>query len=144
MQNVSTRFTTLQAGGINYSRLSCVQWLSVIKLFELEVSVRKISEQLNTDHETIYNTAHLIRLAVLSHAEDAEKLFSEEIEVDESYFGSKRKGKRGRGTAGKVLVFGILERKGKVRVIVVPNITAEDRFTFSLHVKRAFSNMALC
>jgi len=37
-----------------------------------------------------------------------------EIEVDESYFGGHRKGKRGRGGAGKVPVFGLLKRGGKV------------------------------
>jgi transposase-like protein len=31
-----------------------------------------------------------------------------EEEVDESDFGSKRKGKSGRGSQGKILVFGIL------------------------------------
>src|SRR5262249_10877551 len=37
-----------------------------------------------------------------------------EVEADESYFGGKRKGKRGRGAAGKVAVFGLLKRRGKV------------------------------
>lgn len=37
-----------------------------------------------------------------------------EFEVDESYFGGRRKGKRRRGAAGKVPVFGILKRGGKV------------------------------
>ena len=36
------------------------------------------------------------------------------VEIDESYFGGARKGKRGRGAAGKAPVFGILERGGKV------------------------------
>jgi ISXO2-like transposase domain len=36
------------------------------------------------------------------------------VEVDESYFGGVRKGKRGRGAAGKIPVFGILKRGGKV------------------------------
>lgn len=40
-----------------------------------------------------------------------------------SYFGGRRKGRRGRGAAGKIPVFGILERKGKVLVTVVPNVT---------------------
>ena len=35
------------------------------------------------------------------------------IEVDESYFGGRRKGKRGRGAGGKVPVFGILQRGGR-------------------------------
>ena len=34
------------------------------------------------------------------------------VEVDESYFGGVRKGKRGRGAAIKVAVFGILKRGG--------------------------------
>ena len=32
---------------------------------------------------------------------ESEAMFGGEIEVDESYFGGKRKGKRGRGAAGK-------------------------------------------
>jgi transposase len=39
-----------------------------------------------------------------------------QIELDESYFGGVRKGKRGRGAAGKVAVFGMLKRGGKVYV----------------------------
>ena len=48
-----------------------------------------------------------------------------EIELDESYFGGRRKGNRGRGAAGKVPVFGILTREGKVHVEVVPNVQAQ-------------------
>ena len=40
--------------------------------------------------------------------------FDGEVEIDESYFGGHRKGKRGRGAAGKVAVFGLLKRGGKV------------------------------
>ena len=42
------------------------------------------------------------------------ELFDGEIELDESYFGGIRKGKRGRGAGGKVAVFGLLKRNGKV------------------------------
>jgi transposase len=48
-----------------------------------------------------------------------------ELEIDETYFGGKRKGKRGRGALNKVIVFGVLERNGKVYVAIVPNATAE-------------------
>lgn len=41
----------------------------------------------------------------------ADELFDGEVELDESYFGAVRKGKRGRGAAGKTAVFGILKRK---------------------------------
>jgi transposase len=42
-----------------------------------------------------------------------------EIEVDESYFGGYRKGKRGRGAAGKVPVFGLLKRGGRVYAVPI-------------------------
>ena len=44
---------------------------------------------------------------------------SGEIEVDESYFGGRRKGKRGRGAAGKVPVFGLLKRGGRVHTVMI-------------------------
>ena len=39
--------------------------------------------------------------------------FAGEIEVDESYFGGVRKGKRGRGAAGKVAFLAFLNAAGK-------------------------------
>jgi len=56
-------------------------------------------------------------------AEETEKAspFAGEIEVDESYFGGIRKGKRGRGAAGKVPVFGLLKREGRVYTVMIPN-----------------------
>ncbi len=45
--------------------------------------------------------------------------------MDERYVGGRRQGKRGRGAAGKLPVFGILERGGKVKVEVVPDVRAE-------------------
>src|SRR5512136_356312 len=110
---------------INYGHLSAVQWLSLIKLFELEVSVRKMSLQLGLSYRAVYGAVSTIRMAILSHAEDAASLLGGEIELDEAYFGGRRKGNRGRGAAGKVPVFGILERDGLVHVNVVPNVTAE-------------------
>ena len=38
---------------------------------------------------------------------ESEAMFGGEIEGDESYFGGKRKGKRGRGAADKIPVFGL-------------------------------------
>jgi transposase len=110
---------------INHGRLTCIQWLSLIKLFELELSVSKMSEQINLSYNTVYNAVQTIRYSIIVHAEDFQDLLDSEIELDERYFGRRRKGKRGRGTAGKVPEFDILERNGQVRVTVVPNVTAE-------------------
>ena len=47
------------------------------------------------------------------------------MEADESYFGGVRKGKRGRGAAGKIAVFGLLKRGGKVYTGIIPNAKTE-------------------
>jgi transposase len=65
----------------------------------------------------------IIRLAIAT-SQDPDVFLKGEIELDESYFGGRRKGKRGRGAAGKVPVFGIYERNGTVRVEVVRDVTA--------------------
>ena len=53
-----------------------------------------------------------LRLAIVAHAQDGAALLGGEVEMDEAYFGGRRKGRRGRGAAGRVPVFGILERGG--------------------------------
>lgn len=50
---------------------------------------------------------------------EAKELFDGKIELDESYFGSILKGKRGRGAGGKTAIFGLLKRNGKVFVVMV-------------------------
>ncbi|MFV2033289.1 MAG: IS1595 family transposase [Gammaproteobacteria bacterium] len=52
---------------------------------------------------------------------ESESMFGGEVEVDESYFGGQRKGKRGRGAAGKIPVFGLLKRGGKVYTKIIPD-----------------------
>ncbi len=67
-----------------------------------------------------------IRQVIACHlALQADEVFDGSIELDESYFGGQRKGKRGRGAAGKAAVFGILKRNGKVYTVVVEN-TKQD------------------
>ena len=121
---------------INHGRLSCTQWLSLIKLFELELSVRKMAEQMNLAYNTVYHAVRKIRCSILAHAFDAKQLMNGEIELDECYFGGRRKGNRGRGASGKVPVFGILERHGKVLVSVVPNVTAQTLISLTVKTVR--------
>jgi transposase len=64
---------------------------------------------------------HKLREAIAERIAD-ESPFGGEVEIDESYFGGRRKGKRGRGAAGKVVVFGILKRGGRVYTAVPPDL----------------------
>ena len=52
---------------------------------------------------------------------ESEALFGGEIEVDERCFGGKLKGKRGRGAAETILVFGLLKRGSKVYTKTIPD-----------------------
>ena len=53
---------------------------------------------------------------VISHylALAANEIFDGAIELDERYFGGRRKGRRDLGAVGKVVVFGILKRNGRI------------------------------
>ena len=52
--------------------------------------------------------------------------FDGDLELDETMFGGRRKGKRGWGASGKVIVFGILKRNGQVRVFPIPRRNREE------------------
>ncbi|MBA7542104.1 hypothetical protein ES705_34423 [subsurface metagenome] len=119
---------------INTGGLTPGQWLRIIKLFELELSTRKIANQLGLAYNTAYKVVHTIRKAILVHSHGFQSWLGGEVELDESYFGGRRKGRRGRGAAGKVPVFGILERKGQVFVEVIPNVKAKT--VLNLTVKK--------
>lgn len=74
----------------------------------------------NVNKNTAAYYFYRLRLLIYQTSPHLE-MFEGEIEADESYFGGARKGKRGCGAAGKVAVFGLLKRNGKVYTVVVPN-----------------------
>ncbi len=49
-----------------------------------------------------------------------------EIEVDESYFGSRRKGKRSCSASNKVTLFGLFKRNSSIYTCVIPNAKADN------------------
>ena len=71
-------------------------------------------------------------------------MLRQEVEADESYFGPRRPRRsrglvknRSRSAPHKTPVFGILERRGRVEVTVVPNCSAESLINATLKtVKR--------
>ena len=72
---------------------------------------------------------HNLQEIIAYHLEqEADTVFSGEIEVDESYFGGKRKGKRGRGAARKVPVFGLLKRGERVYTKIIADASSATLF----------------
>ena len=108
------------------SRLSRSIQIELIKYFCACVPARSAAQLTGVNRNTAILFFHKLREEIFARLEaETPELFSGEIEVDESYFGGHRKGKRGRGAAGKVAVFGLLKRKGKVHVVIIPNASSK-------------------
>lgn len=88
--------------------------------FVAGTTARCAADLVGVNFKTATYYYHRLREIIYQASED-EAPFAGEIEVDESYFGGKRKGKRGRGAAGKVPVFGLLKRGGHVYARVIPD-----------------------
>lgn len=126
-------FSDFTGRWINKLRIPRRDWLYILKLFELEVSARKACKEIRLSYPTVLKGYNIIRRAILVQDEEF-PLLKGEIEADDTYFGGRRKGRRGRGAEGKVPVFGIIERRGKVKVEVVKDVTAST--LLSLAIKR--------
>jgi len=101
------------------SRLTPRQQGKLIEHFVLGATARAASEVVGVNVKTA--TAFFMRLRQLIACNLPSYELSGEVEADESYFGGVRKGTRGRGAAGKVAVFGLLKRGGKVYTAIIPN-----------------------
>ncbi len=93
-------------------------------MFVAGVPARTAAELVGVNRHSATLFYHKVRQMIAYELED-ESPFHGEVEVDESYFGGHRKGNRGRGAAGKVPVFGILKRKGKVYTKVIADASSE-------------------
>lgn len=105
------------------SRLSARQQSRLLEHFVAGTTARAaaalVGVQSNTAARFFLRLRQLIASKVPSYRLDGE------VEADESYFGGQRKGKRGRGAAGKVPVFGLLKRRGKVFTAIIPDATTD-------------------
>jgi len=80
-------------------------------------------------YKTTLRAYDVIRRTIAEELSWDDKALVGELEADEAYFGGKRKGKRGRGSRNKTIVYGILERRGKVSVSIVSDVSAESLMT---------------
>jgi transposase len=98
-------------------RKSRISWYKQERLIEHFVSgstARCAAELIGVNKSTAaYYFQRLREILAYQCEQESHEVFDGEIELDESYFGGKRKGKRGRGAGGKVPVFGLLKRNGK-------------------------------
>jgi len=108
-----------------YSLIQLKKEMEILYYFYIEVSARKAAKELGLHYHTVQSRFMQFRKLIAEYCnQEAEKL-NGELEIDESYFGGKRKGNRGRGAENKAIAFGILERKGKIYTKIVENVSAK-------------------
>ena len=104
------------------SRTPLKDWFYIVFLFSCSrngISSYEISRQIGVTHKCAWRMAKQIR-KLFETTGFYEKLGGT-VEMDETYVGGKRQGKRGRGAEGKTPVVGIVERQGEVRATVTTN-----------------------
>jgi transposase len=108
---------------VRKSKLSQYKQSRLIELFVAGTTARTAASLVGVNKTAASYYFQRLRQIIYDNSEHLE-LLGGEVEVDESYFGGRRKGKRGRGAAGKVPVFGLLKRNGKVFTVIAPDAKA--------------------
>ena len=91
------------------------------------ISAKQLERELGVTYKTAWRIAKEIRNELM---EQSDEPLGGTVELDETYVGGKAKNMHeaqrrrlgGRGTAGKQAVFGMVERRGRVVAVTVPNV----------------------
>lgn len=104
---------------LKHCKLSRSEQLELMKYFVAGSTARTAADLIGIHRNTAVRFFHKLREKIAIKQQNRSEQFCGKIELDESYFGGTRKGKRGRGAAGKVAVFGLLKRGGKVYTQII-------------------------
>ena len=105
------------------SRTPLHSWFYAIYLFVTTrhgVSGMELHRVLGVTKKTGWRIGQQIRKLIAS-TDGFGKLMGH-VELDEAYVGGRRPGKRGRGAAGKTIVMGMAERRGRMRTEIVSDV----------------------
>jgi transposase len=105
------------------TRTPLQSWFYAIYIFVTTrhgVSGKELQRTLGVTYKTAWRMGQHVRM--LMAKADGFEVLQGHIEIDEAYVGGHRPGKRGRGAAGKTIVFGMQERGGRLTTEVIPNV----------------------
>jgi len=105
---------------IKSSKLSDYRLKKLLRCFCEDLTATQTTRIIDINRNTVNRYYRLFRKKITAYQESISKAFKGEVELDESYFGGRSKGRRGRGTA-KTPVFGLFKRNGRVYTEIVPN-----------------------
>jgi transposase len=120
-------------------RLSATTKHRLLELFVLGVPSYRQRFRSTTSAASRERFYRLVR-ASCALIEQLREPFEGAIECDETTFGGARKGKRGWGAAGKVIVFGLVKRNGQVKAMP---IAAHDRLSVMREIEAHARGCAL-
>ena len=121
-------------GNMRKSRLSIYKQDRLIEHFVSGSTARMAAALVGVNKSTAAYFYHRLReIIVFEIEQESHEFLDGEIEVDESYFGGRRKGKRGRGAAGKIPVFGLLKRGGRVYTKIIPDASSATLYPIIEH-----------
>lgn len=111
--------------GLKHSKLKDKTQRKLVEYCVLEVTARAAADLLGLQANTASLFYRKICVIIAEKLEAAAFEVAGEVELQESYFGGVGKGKRRRGAAGKVPVFGMLKRGGKVYTQIIENTRSD-------------------
>jgi len=105
----------------HHSKISEARFRRLVRLFALDLTATQAAELTGISVRSVNSIFLRMRRRMAEQCE-RNSPFAGVLEADESYFGPRRiRGKRGRGAAGKTIVFGLLKRGNEVYTEIVPN-----------------------
>jgi transposase-like protein len=84
------------------------------------ISAKQLQRELGVTYKTAWRIFKQVRKLMDENVDP----LTGQVEVDETYIGGKRAGRRGRGALGKSVVLGMVERNGNAVAKVVPDVKA--------------------
>lgn len=149
-KNTGKYFNVLTGTIFENTKIKLVYWFVAIWLFTSHkggLSSMELKREINVTQKTAWYMLQKIRQA--SGFENNTRL-NNEVELDETYIGGKNKNRhankkikqsQGRSCKGKVPVFGMIERDGKVSARIVPSTTAKSLIPIILRSMDCFTTI---
>lgn len=82
------------------------------------ISAKQLERELGVTYKTAWRIFKHVRILMAETVDHLNGM----VEVDETYIGGRKSGKRGRGASNKTIAMGMVERNGKAIVNIVPDV----------------------
>lgn len=117
-------FSLLTGTELQASRLPLTKWVLAAGLFGIGISSHGLAREIQVSQRIAWTMLAKFRKAL--QANQLLRKLRGSVEVDETYFGGRTKGTRGRGAAHKTIVVGFRSRTGRIRSLVIATIKTRD------------------